>query len=34
VEALEHLTEVEDGQDQAEFVFPDGLVDIAVEDTA
>lgn len=25
---------MEDGQDQAEFVFPDGLVDIAVEDAA
>jgi len=33
-EALRRLTEVEDGQDQAEFVFPDGLVDIAVEDAA
>lgn len=33
-EALTRLTEVEYGQDQAEFVFPDGLVDIAVEDTA
>lgn len=31
-EALEHLTEVEYGHDQAEFVFPDGVVDIAVED--
>lgn len=33
-EALEQLTEVEDGQDQTEFVFPDRVIDVAVEDAA